>query len=207
MINNYFILEDNEQKGPFTHEDMMDMGITSNTFVLSPLSENWQYATELPEFYIYFETQGVYVPIKKNLANFWWRTLAYIIDYILLVIVMGIIGAILGAYSSIMQNNHFYEINDWQFLLRFIAVIIFLFYNTLFESLTTQGSIGKIICKMVVVNADGRRLRPGKALLRNGAKLISGLICGFGFFCVLWDSRRQGLHDNLAKTYVIHKRN
>ncbi|WP_158534934.1 RDD family protein [Mucilaginibacter hurinus] len=99
-----------------------------------------------------------------------------------------------------------YYIPDIELFFRFLAVLAFIAYHTLFDSLPTQGSIGKVICKLVVVDASGERLSAGRALGRNAGKILSGLICCLGFFCVLWDSHRQGLHDNLAKTYVIKKK-
>ncbi|RCH54272.1 hypothetical protein DJ568_13325 [Mucilaginibacter hurinus] len=92
MINVYYTLNINEKSGPYTHAQLMDMNITTDTFIMSPLNENWQRAAELPEFYIYFETQGIYIPTRTNVASFWWRLLAYLIDYVLLIIFMAIIG-------------------------------------------------------------------------------------------------------------------
>lgn len=206
MINTYYILEDNEKTGPFTHDELMDMNIRSDTFILSPLDENWQHASDLAEFHSYFESRGVFIPTESNVANFWWRSLAYILDYIILIIVMMLIGAIWGMYNTLTRDSESgYYIPDTELFFRFLAILIFIAYNTLFESLTTQGSIGKVICKMVVVDAAGERLSPGKALTRNASKILSSLICGLGFFCVLWDKHRQGLHDNIAKTYVVRK--
>jgi uncharacterized RDD family membrane protein YckC len=34
---------------------------------------------------------------------------------------------------------------------------------------------------------------------------VSALPLGLGFFWVAWDKRKQGFHDKLAKTVVIHE--
>ncbi|HCB22768.1 TPA: RDD family protein, partial [Candidatus Daviesbacteria bacterium] len=34
-------------------------------------------------------------------------------------------------------------------------------------------------------------------------KLASGLILGIGYLMVAWDSKKQGLHDKIASTYVV----
>jgi uncharacterized RDD family membrane protein YckC len=83
--------------------------------------------------------------------------------------------------------------------------VIFFFYHATFESSRLQGSIGKIVCKLKVVNAAGERIPFGTALGRNFGKILSSLVCGMGFLIVLWNDNRQAWHDQLAKTFIIRK--
>jgi uncharacterized RDD family membrane protein YckC len=206
MINTYYLLQNNEQTGPFTHEELMDMGITTNTLVLSPLLTDWQYAADLPEFNSYFESRGIYVPTAVNLASFWWRLLAYVIDYALLIMVIIVISALIGFILS--YNGYYewdYESKNSETFFNILGVVLLIIYHSIFEATSTHGSIGKIICKLAVVDAEGNGISFGKALSRNSAKLISGLVCGLGYLNVLWHQQRQGWHDQMAKTYVVRK--
>ncbi len=57
-------------------------------------------------------------------------------------------------------------------------------------------------CRVVLVST-GKPPGPGRAVLRYLGYLASLLTLGLGFLWILWDRRRQGLHDKLAGTVVI----
>ena len=213
MLNTYYLIEDGQQTGPFSHHELMDRGITAEELVLSPITNQWESAAAMFEFADYFESQGIYYPTRAVAANFWWRALAYIIDYVvvllalmILIVGLGLILAYTVGHSSesdIVASGT--STADTNLVLRLLVLIILTFYNAAFESTRLQGSIGKAICKLKVVNAAGERISFGVALGRNFAKILSSMVCGMGFFSVLWDQNRQGWHDHLAKTFIIRK--
>lgn len=207
MLNAYYILKDNEKVGPFTHEELFENGIDPDTFVLSPIAEDWQHAADLPELQTWFERIGVYIPGPTNIASFWLRLLAYIIDYILLVIVLAAVGLMIGIIAELTGNSDIdFESAEYNLLFKLGTIILMLIYNASFEAMPTQGSIGKIICKLAVVDVQGKRLTFAGALGRNAAKWLSSMVCGLGFLSVLWDNERRSWHDHLAKAYVIQKK-
>ncbi|HTK21010.1 MAG TPA: RDD family protein [Mucilaginibacter sp.] len=191
----------------------MDRGIAAEDLVLSPLTNQWESAAAMFEFSDYFESQGVYYPTRAILANFWWRLLAYVIDYIvvLLSLMMLLLGlGLILAYTGVNSSEHETATGDADTagaytVLRLLVLIVLIFYNAAFEATRLQGSIGKTICKLKVVNAAGEKLSFGIALGRNFAKILSSMVCGLGFFSVLWDKNRQAWHDHLAKTFIIRK--
>jgi len=204
MINDYYLMEDGQKTGPFSHMELMERGIFPNTRLLSPISRDWQSAAYLPEFHDYFQSQGIYFPVKNNLASFWWRLLAYFIDYILLALLLVLIGVFIGLFLRFTGGGPVnWKSPENKLKLRLVGILIFIIYNTGFESTKMRGSIGKTICKLKVVNAQGERIRFANALGRNTAKLLSSLVVGMGFLNIFLDDRRQGWHDQLAKTYVI----
>jgi len=189
MNNDYFILEDGEQTGPFTFDELMDMGLDIHTRVLSPLADNWQDACDLPEFYPYFESIGVYLPTGDNLASFWWRLLAFMIDYLIISFVLsfiimmvapGFLMSIMQSYNDMLKSAHNIAYSDMlklQFALYFAILV-----NDLIGGLSPmKGSIGKRVCKLVVVDIDGTGLSFGKALLRSIGKIISLSFYGLVF--------------------------
>jgi uncharacterized RDD family membrane protein YckC len=213
MSGDYYILEDGEQTGPFSFDELIDMGLEIHTRVLSPLAEGWLDACDLPEFYPYFEANGIYFPTGDNLASFWWRLLAFIVDYLIICFVLGFILAIVApgfvtakmqSYNDMLKmsrNLPYSDVLKLQIILYFAILV-----NDLIGGLSAmKGSIGKRICKLVVVDIDGTGLNFGKALLRSIGKILSLSFYGLGFLSIFWSEHRQALHDYLAKTYVVKR--
>lgn len=205
MINNYYIIENGQQTGPFSHIELMDKGLSCNTLVLSPITNEWGNAATLFEFSDYFKSQGIYYPSRAILATFWWRLLAYLIDYALWLIFFGAIGGFIGLLSLYLGTNQLDSEPDKpsDLLTNLLVLILFLAYNSFFESTVLQGSIGKIICKLKVVDAEGGRINFSRSLKRNLGKFFSGIVIGMGYLNILWNDNRQGWHDEIAKTFVI----
>ncbi|MFA6246684.1 MAG: RDD family protein [Mucilaginibacter sp.] len=205
MTDGYYISINDEEKGPFTLEEVLEMAPGLDTMVLSPQAEDWERAADLPEFFHYFEAQGICFPTEDNLASFWIRLLAYFIDYILTSIVFSFFvpPTILAIYKRLLNNTYTMgDVNTYSLFL-LLTFIIVVFYNTVCEASKMQGSIGKRVCGIVVVDADGRRLSFMKAFFRNLGKFVSGTVLGIGYLAILWDDHRQAWHDKFAKTYVL----
>jgi len=66
-----------------------------------------------------------------------------------------------------------------------------------------KGSIGKKICRLVVVDIDGMGLTFVNALLRSFGKAISVFLLYIGFVTIFFTEHKQALHDQLARTYVV----
>lgn len=206
MINEYYLFKDNEKQGPYNHNELMDMGIGIHEMVLSPLAEDWQEASDLPEFDEYFKSAGIYVPVANNVANFGWRLLAYLIDYAVLFIAAAVFSALFFIILRYTTGSSFgNDSNSDELKLKLIIVVGWFFYHAGFESTKAQGSIGKIICRLIVVDGNGQRLNFITALGRNLSKIISSFLCGLGFFAMLWSPLKQCWHDQMAKTFVIRK--
>jgi len=63
---------------------------------------------------------------------------------------------------------------------------------------------GKKMLGLRVVREDGRAATFGPMFVREWiGKWISGFLLGLGYFWMLWDKDRQGLHDKLLATYVV----
>ena len=65
---------------------------------------------------------------------------------------------------------------------------------------------GKQLLDCVIVDArSGRPLKTGQAILRYIGYYVSMLPLFLGFLWIAWSSRKQGFHDYIAGTVVIHK--
>lgn len=67
-----------------------------------------------------------------------------------------------------------------------------------------QGAPGALLLGQRIVDArSGGRPRLWQALVRLLGCVLAALPLGLGFFWMLWDTRRQGWHDKLARTLVV----
>jgi len=201
MSDAYYIIKDDEEKGPYTFNELIRLRLEIDTRVLSPMATNWEDACDVPELSSYFESLGIYFPAKSNLASFWWRLLAYVIDFIIIEVSTYFVLdrlAIAGVIDS-------HVLTDMLLALVFFQIVIIL-YNTICEVTPMKGSIGKRICKLVVVDIDGSGIGFLRALKRNIYKILSRLLFYLGFLRVLWDEHRQAWHDEFVRAYVVRRK-
>lgn len=68
------------------------------------------------------------------------------------------------------------------------------------------GTPGKLLLDCQVVDAEtGKAITWSQAVIRYLGYFVSFIPFGLGFFWIIWDRRRQGFHDKLAKTVVLHE--
>jgi uncharacterized RDD family membrane protein YckC len=210
MNDLYFILEDGEQTGPFTFDELVEKEPDIHTRILSPNEDTWKDACDLPELYEYFLAQGLNFPTEDNLASYWTRLFAFVIDLLLIYVVFSIILAILitnGLMPNILAYSNIQALSKvppkYLFMLQFIFYIIIITYNSICETSAMKGSFGKRIFRLVVVDADGMGISFINAIVRSLGKVVSLYFLGVGFISIFWSEHRQTLHDYLAKTYVV----
>ena len=57
-----------------------------------------------------------------------------------------------------------------------------------------------------LVRTDGARIGFGKAVVHCLGVMLSSLIFFVGYVTIIWDKRKQGLHDKMSNTYVVRTR-
>jgi uncharacterized RDD family membrane protein YckC len=82
----------------------------------------------------------------------------------------------------------------------FVGVV--LLYDIGFWMLAGQTP-GKRLMGVRIVRTDGGRVRFGNAVRRLLGYLVSGILF-LGYLWILFDNRRQGVHDKLAGTMVVY---
>jgi len=85
-----------------------------------------------------------------------------------------------------------------------VAALFAVMYDVGFWTLAGQTP-GKRLMGLLVVKANGERLKLGRAILRWLGYWLSGILF-LGFLWVLVDGKRQGFHDKLARTIVVYSR-
>lgn len=146
-------------------------------------------------------------------AGFWIRLGAYLVDVLILHLVYSIIGlgfwlSALGssAYFMHLGSNSYGDVFTnsiaYIWLWGFIALAIAIAYFAGFWQWRGQTP-GKIALGIKVIHTDGSSLNWGWALLRYLGYIVSTMTIYIGFIWIAFDSRKQGLHDKIADTYVI----
>lgn len=211
MDDRYYILENGDQTGPYSLEELIERAPDIHTRILSTSENTWQDACDLPELYEYFREQGVYFPTAENLASFWIRLAAFVVDFILLMFVFKFIVLVLTS-RGLVDSKFFTSMDTFSKMpvkqvmtLQATVFLYLLLYNAICEASALQGSLGKKACGLIVVNADGERISFPNALARSLGKVVSLNFWGIGFISIFFTEHKQALHDYVAKTYVIRK--
>ncbi len=132
-------------------------------------------------------------------AGFWLRLVALMIDGFLIFLMQVVFGLILAFTGS----SGFHMGGSLSVLLQLFSLILSLFYWIFFTGYCGQTP-GKMLLRIQVVTVDGAPLGYGKAFYREVVgKFISSIILGIGYLMAAFDEQKQGLHDRMAKTYVI----
>jgi hypothetical protein len=82
--------------------------------------------------------------------------------------------------------------------------IIWWIYTSVLLSCPWQATLGMKVCGLKITDESGKRISFGRATGRYFASFLS--VCptlGIGFLMIAWTSRKQGLHDLIARTLVV----
>ena len=146
--------------------------------------------------------EGVSVAGIMEYAGFWIRFGAKFIDWVIL----GILGWIIFIPAGILIPST----NDTS-LVFIIPVVMQLFNIVIAAAYTTWflgkygATLGKMACKLKVVQPDGSMLSYPRALGRHFAEWISGIILMIGYIMAAFDDEKRTLHDRICETRVIRK--
>lgn len=146
-------------------------------------------------------------------ASFWKRLLAYTIDLLPITLIVFIMSYFFFGFNEILQmrlsGGNDIDIRR-EFLaarnnIRDLSLIIWIVYSLIADASSLQGTLGKKIMKIKVVSEDGARITIRRSMARNLFKLISAIPIYLGFIWILFNKKRRGWHDMVAKTYIIER--
>lgn len=86
-----------------------------------------------------------------------------------------------------------------------LTPLVFCLYGALSESSSTQATLGKRVCRIVVTDLEGRPVLFRRALKRNLWKVASAIIFPIGLLVIFFSQREQSLHDAMAGTLVLRR--
>lgn len=120
-------------------------------------------------------------------AGFWVRMVALMIDAFLI-----------GAITSMVIHPRWFGVDNDHVIVTLLAV-----YGAVMWKLR-GATVGDIVFKLQVVRADGRELDWPTAIVRSLGCFLSVMVIGLGFFWIAFDENKQGWHDKIAGTIVVH---
>lgn len=134
-------------------------------------------------------------------GGFWVRSIAYLIDEIVLSIV-GLLFFFAFRVAQGSDTSPFQSFFTTLVIMYCARLIIEAAYFTYFYGYAGQ-TIGKMVCGLKVVSTEGELIGYRRAFLRWIGYKISLYAFFLGFFWIAFDPNKQGWHDKIAKTFVI----
>lgn len=138
-------------------------------------------------------------------ASFWRRLVAGLFDSIwlngLVILLFYLLQHYLDYTLIELSTTAFEHPQTWETMLithLLPALIVIGFWHAY------AATPGKLLLDCEIVDAySGQPLRLKQAIVRYLGYFVSALPLGLGFLWILWDKRRQGWHDKIARTVVI----
>ena len=130
-------------------------------------------------------------------AGFWIRLGAVIVDFIILLLILSII-----RYAGFRPITPM--LPSWLLILILASIfwLIEIVYVVVFWAWRGQTP-GKMVTGIKIIRTDSSPITWQYALLRYLGCIVSTIIIFIGFILIAFDSRKQGLHDKIADTYVV----
>ena len=115
------------------------------------------------------------------------RIVAFLIDWVILFVISGILGAILGQDNSGITG--------------IFSILLVIGYQAVFLTAMNGQTPGKMVMGIRVVSASGGPITPVQAVLRGVGYVINSAICFIGWLLVVLGI--FDIHNTIAGTTVV----
>jgi uncharacterized RDD family membrane protein YckC len=129
------------------------------------------------------------------------RTIAAVLDAALINLVAVIVGVGASLIISLLHIPH--KLNAALIAIGGAAYVVWTLGYFISFWATTGQTPGDRLMQVRVVTADGDPLKPRRAFVRCVGVVLAALPLFAGFLLILFDDRRRGLQDRIARTVVI----
>jgi uncharacterized RDD family membrane protein YckC len=150
---------------------------------------------------------------SQGYGGFWRRLWSHMIDRFILGVVFMPVGfmvlAPMMATESIGWTDTDLPAEAITTLLGATLAVVFLallgswLYYALMQSSSRQATLGQMALGIRVTDLEGRRVSFARASGRYFATVLTGLTFGIGYLIMLFTTRKQTLHDLVARTLVL----
>lgn len=140
------------------------------------------------------------LPTEPVYAGFGRRLLATIIDTVLILLITLPLTYLVYGEGFLYSEEFILGGADVliNYLLPFALVMAFWVYKS--------ATPGKMVMGIKIIDAvTGEKPSIGQYVGRYFAYFLSAIVFLLGYFWVIWDKKKQGWHDKLAKTLVVRK--
>jgi len=77
-------------------------------------------------------------------------------------------------------------------------------YNVMMTTGGWQATLGKRLCGIYVMQANGSKMSRGAAIGRHFARMLSEFLLGIGHVMAAFTKQKRALHDMICDTRVVH---
>lgn len=163
--------------------------------------------------FIFSIAMGIYSLVKVPnfddnyiFAGFWLRLFAMVIDGILITAVTFIPFFMIGYFIgyAMLDGASNYEIDATAGAVgNLMGLVVGWLYYGVMESSKFQGTFGKRMLGLRVVDLYGERISFVRASGRHFGKILSPLTLFIGCFMAGWTRKKQALHDKMSGCLVV----
>jgi uncharacterized RDD family membrane protein YckC len=141
----------------------------------------------------------------QKFAGFWVRSVALLLDNLVLQIPLLILNVILSwVFNPLMESGSVLGQGLYLVLIFGLSLILPALYEILMVT-RYGGTLGKLAYNIVVVDTDGEFLTIGRSTGRHFAKKINDMVFYVTYFWVGFDREKRGLHDLICNTRVVRR--
>ena len=192
----YYVVINGKPAGPYTDEDLRNLKILPGTFIKTAGMDDYKEAHELPQIRELLGWKKSAV-VPQYFATLDIRLLAVIIDYFILFGIYIFLTFIVVLFIAEKDLKIIVALSGLA-----LIPIVKLFYGSVMESSSRQGTFGKVLMSIKVCDESGAPITSGQSWIRNFSKLLCIATLGLGYLMGFFDKRQQCLHDKIAGTLV-----
>jgi len=143
------------------------------------------------------------VPATQDYAGLATRTIAFGLDAAVINAVAITVAALIGLGLSVLHLP-----TNAKTAIAVVGGAVYVLWTILYFVTfwsTTGQTPGDRLMRIRVLDSRGRTgMRPMRAALRFGALVLAVIPLLAGVWVMLWDRRRRGFHDRMARTVVVY---
>ena len=139
-------------------------------------------------------------PPAMKYAGFWIRVAAAVLDGVFLILFRACLMFVEATFALLpLPPTYTAELGGFMF---FVMVLVAIGYQTYWVG-KWGATLGKMICGLKVVTAQGEPVSYLLAFARDLAKVLDVWTLGIGYLMAGWNPQKKALHDFLCGTRVI----
>jgi len=143
------------------------------------------------------------VNVQREYAGFWIRCIATFVDALWMsgLVILALPDLKGVEYADLLRDPELWQLRGWQ---NIVFNHIFPFLIVVSFWVKYAATPGKMLFDCEVVDAEtGKKMTVKQSVIRYASYFVSTVSFGLGFLWIVWDERKQGLHDKIAKTVVV----
>lgn len=141
--------------------------------------------------------------MNAQYVGFGRRLVATLLDSLIIGFLQFLIGMLLAGGIALLTGSTNTVASTSSMLSILVSIALSIGYVVFYQGSTGQ-TLGKKVMGIRVVDSSGSKPSYMTFFLRDViGKTVSSIILGIGYLMVLWDGKKQGLHDKIAGTYVV----